>query len=119
MNEIAARNRRIKKILSATFGADKVKVHGNRGTAYGWVSIKIDWTPLDIERSNDMHGLVMQLLKSNGIKFSQYWPDDNSNSARDEVQLSFNQARYVRTIKHQDGTIWVQRDAFTHEWEKA
>ena len=45
--EIAERNRLIKKVLSKSFGAGKVHVRGSRGTAYGWVTVNIDYTPHD------------------------------------------------------------------------
>lgn len=38
----AQRNRKIKTILAAEFGADKVWVRGDRGTAYGWVNVYLD-----------------------------------------------------------------------------
>ena len=37
----AERNRAIKKVLGKVFGNDKVRVRGETGTAYGWVSIYI------------------------------------------------------------------------------
>ena len=117
--DYSARNRLIKKTLVAAFVGRKVSVRGDRGTAYGWVSIKVDWTPLDCDQSNEMRRQVIGLLKTAGVKFSQYWPDDNTNEPRDEVSLSFNQSRYFRTMKHEDGTMSVLDNSYGAEWRAA
>jgi len=40
-SRVAVRNRLIKKALAAEFGYENVSVRGRRGTAYGWVEIKV------------------------------------------------------------------------------
>jgi hypothetical protein len=38
---VAERNRRIKQTLIAHYGTGNVRVRGDRGTAYGWVDVRI------------------------------------------------------------------------------
>jgi len=38
---VAQRNRAIKKALVEIYGSKNVGLHGSRGTAYGWINIKV------------------------------------------------------------------------------
>jgi hypothetical protein len=60
----AERNRAIKKTLERAFGRGKVRVRGGRGTAYGWVSVDIDWTPLSHLQASDMRARVWDMLNA-------------------------------------------------------
>lgn len=70
--EIAARNRLIKKVLSAEFGAGLVTVRGSRGTAYGWVRVDIDKRPKDTEERDAWRAKVWELFKTNNIVIGTY-----------------------------------------------
>ena len=45
MNDVATRNKEVKRILSDLLGKDNVSVTGWRGTAYGWCHISINGGP--------------------------------------------------------------------------
>jgi hypothetical protein len=87
---VARRNRLIKKALAAEFGQRNVSVKGDRGTAYGWVDIKIrrekphnaecDWRcPLCNELREKVKQRVWQILKDTGLdkEISTYYDDMN------------------------------------------
>lgn len=116
-SETALRNRAIKKTLEAAFGKGRVSVRGSRGTAYGWVSIDIDWTPLDVEQSHRMHAECKALLHAAGINLGTTYSDDTCQWAMDKCHLGFNRPRYHRTMKHSDGTMSVlTSDDHGAEW---
>ena len=73
---IADRNRKLKKILSLAYGSGKVRVHGSRGTAYGWVSVKIDYTPISVEDRRKETTRVWKLINDNEISIGTYGYDD-------------------------------------------
>ena len=74
--DIAERNRLIKKILSKAFGQGNVTVRGSRGTAYGWVSVKINYTPHDRETSRELKAKIWQLFDAAKIDIGTYGYDD-------------------------------------------
>lgn len=114
------RNRLIKATLSKAFGRDRVKVRGSRGTAYGWVSIHIDWTPRDLEQDREMQTHVWALLaaaKLNSEIDTYGYNDPGSDYGYgSKCSISFNDCRYHRTMKHSDGTMSVIRE-WGGQWE--
>lgn len=72
----AERNRKIKKVLSEAFKPAKVTVRGSRGTATGWVSIKVDFRPKDDEQRQALKVKCDELFKAAGITFGTYGYDD-------------------------------------------
>lgn len=70
--QIAERNRLIKKVLSREFGQGKVTVRGSRGTAYGWVSVKIDVRPKDRDQRDAFKAKVWDLFAKNKIEIGTY-----------------------------------------------
>jgi hypothetical protein len=76
MSNIAERNRLIKKVLTAEFGAGKVSVKGSRGTAYGWVTVKIDVAPKDRDDRDAKKARVWELFKANKIQIGTYGYND-------------------------------------------
>ncbi len=117
-SQIAERNRAIKKTLEQAFGRGKVTVRGSRGTGRGWVSVRIDWTPLDVEQAQEMRGKCKELLNAAKIDLGRSYTDDTCQFTSDMCHLNFNNARYYRTMKMSDGRLAVLRD-FCHgtEWE--
>jgi hypothetical protein len=75
---IAERNRLIKKILTKSFGTG-VTVRGSRGTAYGWVTVKIPYAPRDREHRRQIEALIWKLFDRDGIKIGTYGYDDPSS----------------------------------------
>lgn len=118
---IAERNRALKKILETAFGRGKVSVRGSRGTAYGYVTASIDWTPLDVDQRREMEALVWQLIRKAGIDkhIGTYGYDDPGSDYGygSELSIGFNSPRYYRTMKHSDGTMSGQRDRWDDKWE--
>lgn len=115
--DTATRNRSIKKTLELAFGRGKVRVRGDRGTAYGWVSVNIDWTPLDAEQARDMRGKCKQLLHAAQIDLGRAYTDDTCQSETDKCSIDFNPARYYRTLKMSDGRLAVLMDPWGSEWQ--
>ena len=58
----AERNRALKKVLEQAFGRGKVRVQGSRGTAYGWVSVRIAHAPRNMRESQELRSQVMALI---------------------------------------------------------
>lgn len=112
----ADRNRAIKKTLEQAFGRGKVRVRGSRGTGYGWVSVHIDWTPLDSDQSQDMRGKCKQLLRAAKIDLGRTYTDDTCQYESDKCHIDFNQARFYRTQRMESGRLAVLRD-YHSEWE--
>jgi hypothetical protein len=72
----AERNRLIKKVLTEAFKPHKVTVKGSRGTATGWVSIKIDYRPKDRDERDQLKAKVWQLFAAAKIEIGTYGYDD-------------------------------------------
>jgi hypothetical protein len=113
----ATRNRAIKTTLEAAFGKGKVSVRGSRGSAAGWVTIDIDWTPLDQDQSRRMHAEVKSLLAAAKINLGTCYTDDDCRYEMDKCHLNFNRSRYYSTMRASDGTLLGRQDAWESEWE--
>ena len=72
----ATRNRLIKKVLTEAFGKGKVRVRGSRGTAYGWVTVDIDYAPRTHEEARELTAKVWQLFDAAKIEIGTYGYDD-------------------------------------------
>ena len=115
---MAIRNRAIKKTLEAAFGRGKVTVRGSRGTGCGWVSVHIDWTPLDSDKAQEMRALCRKLLHAAKIDLGRSYTDDTCQFETDQCNISFNAARFYRTMKHSDGTMSALSDRYGGEWHR-
>ena len=118
MTNAADRNRQIKKLLSAAFPGRKVTVCGSRGTAYGYASVRIDFTPLDADQRTELRGLCFQLLAKASVDVGSRYTDDTCQYTCPEVSIDFNTPRFYRTQKHQDGTMSVLHH-YSDEWVSA
>ncbi len=74
--EIAERNRALKKVLEQAFGRGKVRVRGSRGTAHGWVSVRIAFAPRNLRESQELRSQVMALIAAAKIEIGTYGYDD-------------------------------------------
>jgi hypothetical protein len=90
MTDIAARNRQIKKVLEQAFGRGKVSVRGDRGTAWGWVDVKINHTPRNWEVARELSAQVLALLDAAKIEIGRY--DSSDYGAGREIIIDFNRA---------------------------
>lgn len=117
--DIASRNRAIKKTLEAAFGRGKITVRGSRGTGYGYVHVRIDWTPLDHDQAQRMQAECKSLLRAAKIDLGRAYTDDTCQFECDQCSLSFNPSRYYRTMRHADGTMSVMSDRWNGEWSAA
>ena len=117
MTDIAARNRQIKKTLEQAFGRGKVRVRGSRGTGYGYVSVHVDWTPLDVDARRAMEAQCFALLRAAKIDLGSRYTDDTCQYTCTECSISFNTARYFRAQKHSDGSMSVLTDQYNGKWQ--
>lgn len=72
----AERNRAIKKMLVKAFAPHKVTVKGDRGTAAGWVKIKIDYRPKDRDERDKLKAKIWELFAATKISIGTYGYDD-------------------------------------------
>lgn len=86
----AERNRAIKKLLTRAFAPCKVRVHGHRGTAYGWVDVSIDYAPKCRDEKEKLEALIWKLFDANGIKIGTYGYDDPGSDYGFGNTISFN-----------------------------
>jgi hypothetical protein len=93
---IAERNRLIKKILTDAFGTGNVTVRGSRGTAYGWVSVRINYTPHDPERRREVESLIWKLFEQAKIEIDTYGCDDPGSDYGfgKKIHIGFNPCTY-------------------------
>lgn len=118
MTSVTDRNRQIKKLLAAAFPGHKVTVRGDRGTAYGYASVRIDFTPLDADQRAELRGLCFQLLAKANVDVGSRYTDDTCAYSCPEVSINFNTPRFYRTQRHQDGTMSVLHH-YSDEWVNA
>jgi len=116
----AIHNRAIKKTLETAFGRGRVTVRGSRGTAYGWLTVNIDWTPRDIEQKREMESLVWDLLAVAGLdqqigSYGYADPESDYGSGRC-IHIGFNPCRYHQTMRLSDGSLAVRRE-YNADWE--
>ena len=130
MNEmtVSERNRQIKKALAEEFGYKNVSVKGDRGTAYGWVNIKIvakkpegeDCNPGDPywkcektrEKIDQIKKRVWQILKETGLDrylFSFY---DDMLGKQPEVIIDVELKDYVEEVRNKKQKIEMDTDGF-------
>lgn len=117
----ARRNRAIKRTLEAAFGkSGMVRVRGARGTAYGWVDVHIDITPLDNEAARELTAKVWELLDKADLskQIGTYGYDDPGSDYGfgREIHISFNPSTYAEVMRHSDGTRSARRH-WSDVWE--
>lgn len=105
---IAKRNRQIKQILGAKYGRVNVRVDGQRGTAYGYVRVYINATPLDNDARLEMERECFTLLSAANIDLGRRYTDDTCDTTCSEVSIRFNNYRYQHTHRTSDGALWAQ-----------
>ena len=105
---MAERNRAIKKTLELAFGRGKVTVRGSRGTAYGWVSIHIAFSPRNNRETGELRGKVMELIRAAKIEIGTYGYDDPGSDYGhgSTINVSFDPCR--EKADHWSGEAWKQ-----------
>jgi hypothetical protein len=83
----ALRNRKLKEVMVAEFGEGKVTVHGSRGTAYGWVTLRIDVKPRDHNHRQALQARVWELIDQHKIHIGSY--DSGDYGAGREIHIDF------------------------------
>ncbi len=83
---VAVRNRAIKTLLEDEYGKGNVKVTGDRGTAYGWVNVRINAPGPKGEA--EKNGIERKILKA-GIKLGHY--DSGDYGSGYELSVRFGQ----------------------------
>lgn len=87
---IAERNRAIKKLLEKSFGRGNVTVRGSRGTAYGWVSVGINYAPRSPDHRSEIVALIWKMFKRDGIEIGTYGYDDPGSDYGYGSTIHFN-----------------------------
>lgn len=93
----AERNRKIKQVLTAAFGAGKVTVRGSKGSAYGWVHVNIAYAPKDTAEHDELKSKVWDLFRAAKIEIGTYGYDDPGSDYGygNKMHLNFLQCRDV------------------------
>jgi hypothetical protein len=102
----AERNREIKKVLSAAFGAGKVRVHGSRGTASGWVTINIDYRPRNEDEARTLKAKVWELFAAAGIRIGTYGYDDPGSDYGHGHKMHLNFGRCRDAFEPGERVVW-------------
>lgn len=91
---IAERNRAIKRALEQAFGRGKVAVRGSRGTAYGWVRVRINYAPRNLAEAQKLYSMAQQLAclaaKESGHPIGSYCSDDGYNTDHPTINIDFD-----------------------------
>jgi predicted sugar kinase len=91
--EVAERNRLIKKDLVKIFGYKNVSVVGDRGTAYGWITIRIKQPYIDketnLKRAEEIEKQVREVLKKFENELSYYYDDFGEKRAEVIIRVDF------------------------------
>lgn len=95
MTDIATRNRNLKKVLEQAFGRGKVTVRGSRGTAYGWVSVRIAYAPRNNREATELRSQVNALISAAKITIDTYGYDDPGSDYGHgrKINISFDSPR--------------------------
>jgi hypothetical protein len=88
-SEVAQRNATIKRLLGGRYGKSKVRVTGNRGTAYGWVDVRIAAPCAEGKRPSEAHSDVVRMILDAGIKLYSYDSADYGSGYK--ISISFTQ----------------------------
>lgn len=111
-------NRQIKQILSAVYGRENVRVSSRRGSSY--TRVYINRTPLDCDEAEAWRAEARKHLVGAGCDLGTAFTDDDCRYTMDKTMIEFNQARFFRTFKAQDGSVWGQTDRYnTDSWVAA
>ncbi len=112
MIDIAARNRAIKASMEEVFGRGKVRVGGSRGTAWGYVKVTIDHTPLDWDAARLLATKLKERMRDDGIDLGHAYTDDTCQYDTDQCRIEFNRCRYIHTFIDGGGARWGKREEF-------
>ena len=93
--QVAERNRLIKQVLKKAFNT-KVTVRGSKGSAYGWVSVHIDYSPKDRTQRRELEKQIWLLFAANKIEIDTYGYDDPGSDYGygRKIHLGFNELVY-------------------------
>jgi hypothetical protein len=91
----AERNRNLKKVFEQAFGKGNVKVHGSRGTAYGWVTVNICYAPRNIREASELRTQAFALINAAKIHIGTYGYDDPGSDYGfgSKIHINFAQCR--------------------------
>ena len=94
--QIAERNRQIKKTLEKSFGRGNIRVRGSRGTAYGWVSVHINYAPRTPDHRSQIVALIRKMFARDGIEIGTYGYDDPGSDYGfgKKIHLGFERCQY-------------------------
>ena len=105
----AERNRALKKVLEQAFGRGKVRVRGSRGTAHGWVSVRIAFAPRNLRESQELRSQVMALIAAAKIEIGTYGYDDPGSDYGYGKTINIGFAAYREKADGHGPESWRQR----------
>lgn len=89
----ATRNAQIKKLMVAAFKGSKISVTGGRGTASGWVDLRVGYSPRNQRECQELRALIMQLLSKANVYIGTYGCEDGDYGHGKEISISFSACR--------------------------
>ncbi len=113
---MAVRNRMIKKVLETAFGHGKVTVRGSRGTAYGWVTVRINHAPRNNRETRELRSLVSSLIASADIKIGTYGYDDPGSDYGYDSTININFADCRETADYYGDGAW-RHNLSAEDWD--
>lgn len=95
MTNIAERNRNLKKLMQKAFAGHKITVRGSRGTAYGWVTLHIGYSPRNVREAQELRAEVWNLINAAKIEIGTYGYDDPGSDYGygKEIHIDFDAVR--------------------------
>lgn len=105
---IAQRNRAIKKALSEIYGSKNISLTGHRGTAYGWIDIKVNVPQPQHEHNfnhynrcsicyelkrvdeNRIRQVAHETAKNIGSYIGSFYSDDGYDTKHDNMLIDVN-----------------------------
>jgi hypothetical protein len=114
MTDIAERNRQIKKVLEQAFGRGNVTV---RGTAYGWVRVRIGYAPRNSREARELRLQVTALIAAAKIEIGTYGYDDPGSDYGHGSTINIDFAPWREKADAYGPEAWRQ-NLSAEEWDR-
>lgn len=118
----AERNRLLKSLLTKAFAPHTVTVKGSRGTAYGWLTIKIAYAPRDRDERDALNAKIWEIIRAAKIEIGSYGYDDPGSDYGHGrcIHINFEALQYERRfgVEYRNG-IEVKEPQWTPESARA
>lgn len=115
---MAERNRALKRVMENAFGRGKVAVRGSRGTAYGWVTLRIAYAPRNRREAEELRAEVWRLIRAAKIEIGTYGYDDPGSDYGYGSTISINFEPYREKADTFGPEAW-RHNLTRDEWDRA